>query len=109
MKKGYSVQVFVDFPVAQLGEMSAEEFLKRAWAMFTSIDELADSFCVLAKIKAPDSRSVCLRMDRDYCEVYKNDSEGITTLGSWQFSSQFRGFSKAELWCNMVFLLNHGE
>jgi len=96
--------MYLDVPKDSVGFLDAEDFLREAWGMFVSYEDLSEEFCVVAKIRLPDGRSVCVRIDRDFTSIYKTSSDGVDTLASWQFPATFRGFRLDELWSNMVYL-----
>jgi len=87
--------------------MNAQELLTAMRNTYTSFDTIEDGgICVFAKVTDPNGKAVCLRMDRDYTEIYKKDKTGnTTTLAVWQPAARFKGLSQQDLWCNMVSLL----
>lgn len=107
LKKGYTIKLFV-LPKMRTEHLDAEQFLSSVRDMYTSFETIEDNgTCVFVKIAHPDGNCVCLRMDRDYTEIYGKATAGnVTTLASWQPASRFRGYTQQELWCNMVELLN---
>jgi len=102
VKNGYKLQRYLALPLKVISTMNAKEFLLNALDILMSTDSTENSSCVAAKIFIPSGQVVCLRLDRDYYEIYVKDSEGISTITSWQFTKCFDGFSQEELWCNMV-------
>lgn len=102
-EKGYTLKMFM--PI-QTKEMDAQELLAAMRSTYNSFDTIEEGgACVFAKITSPKGDAVCLRMDRDYIEIYKKNCQGeITTLASWQSAAYFKGFSQGELWCNMISL-----
>lgn len=106
-EQGYSLNTFM--PIQTKG-MDAQELLTAMRSTYNSFDTIEEGdACVFAKITGPKGEAVCLRMDRDYIEIYKKNRQGeVTTLASWQSATRFKGFSQNELWCNMVSLAqNH--
>jgi len=109
LNKGYKLQRFLALPQKNISSMSAEEYLANAIDILMSTQSTENSSCVAAKVFAPNGRVACLRLDRDYFDIYLKSAEGITTMASWQFAKFFRDFSQEELWCNMAMLLNQHE
>ena len=57
---------------AQMQSLDAEGLLSAMRDTYTSFDTIEDGgTCVFAKVTDPNGRAVCLRMDRDYTEIYK--------------------------------------
>lgn len=104
--KGYQLKLYMPM---QTRNMDAQQFLAAMRDTYTSFGTMEDdSTCVFAKVIGPEGKSACLRMDRDYTEIYRKDETGtITTLACWQPAALFKGLSQQELWCNMVALMNH--
>ena len=107
-EQGYSLKMFI--PMQTKG-MDAQELLTAMRSTYNSFDTIEeDGICVFAKITGTKGEAVCLRMDRDYIEIYKKTSQGeVTTLASWQSAARFKGFSQNELWCNMISLARAHE
>lgn len=106
VKRGFSLRTFL-LPKMHAEQLDAEAFLKAARNMFISFDNDESFFLVIAKITltGPTGFAVCLRMDRDYIEIYKKEADGQTiTLASWQGAAKFHGYCQQDLWCNMVAL-----
>ena len=52
--------------------MDAQELLTAMRSTYNSFDTIEEgSACVFAKITSPKGEAICLRMDRDYIEVYQ--------------------------------------
>lgn len=111
-ESGYDVKLFLPakHKVDCKTPSSAKEFLVAMRNAYISFSIEDNSSCVFAKVTAPDGNTACLRMDRDYTEIYKKDIAGrITTMACWQPANLFDGFSQQELWCNMVSLLKSNK
>lgn len=102
LKNGYSVSVFLGTTQASLRSATAEDILRKAWDLFVSFDDQSESFATIAKVRTPSGETATLRLDRDYFEVVREDSEGKGTVASWQFYGGFRGLAQGELWLNMA-------
>lgn len=101
LKKGYRLQPYI--PYLDISEVDAEGLLRGVREVFGSFHNFEDEFIVIAKIICPNDDSVCLRMDRDYYDVYRK-GKYTKTLAIWQFPCTFHGYRQDELWCNMVAL-----
>ena len=102
-EKGYSLKTFM---LMNTSGMDAQELLTAMRSTYNSFDTIEEgSACVFAKITSPKGEAICLRMDRDYIEVYQKSAQGaVTTLAVWQSAVRFKGFRQDELWCNMISL-----
>lgn len=100
-REGFRVSVFVDTDNERFTDISANTFLISGRNMFFSYDEMIDSYCVLAKVTAPDGSSVSLRVDRDFFELNRVCRGRRDTVASWQWSWEFEDFRLDELWCMM--------
>ena len=110
-QEGYKLRRFLPLAPQQIAEMDAEVFLREGLDFFMTspgINVNEDS-CMLARIFAPDGRTVCLRLDRDYFEIYVRDANGSDSAAVWQFEFIFRGYWQDELWSNMVMLLSRHQ
>ncbi|MDE7243968.1 MAG: hypothetical protein K2O18_08335 [Oscillospiraceae bacterium] len=106
-QEGYKLRKFLPLAPQRIAEMDAEVFLREGRGFFMTSPgiNVNDESCVLAKIFAPDGRAVCLRLDRDYFEIYVRDANGSDSAAVWQFGYTFRDYRQDELWSNMVTLL----
>ena len=100
-RDGFRVSVFVDAKIERFIDISADTFLLKGRNMFFSYDEMIDSYCVLAKVTAPDGSAVSLRVDRDFYELNRVRHGDRETVASWQWSWEFKDFRLDELWYMM--------
>ncbi len=110
-QEGYRLRKFLPLAPQQIAEMDAEAFLVEGYRFFMTspgIDVNNDS-CMLAKVFAPDGRTACLRLDRDFFEIYVKDANGNDSVAVWQCGYPFRDHRQDELWSNMVTLLCRHE
>ena len=85
-QEGYKLRRFLPLAPQQIAEMDAEAFLVEGYRFFMTspgIDVNNDS-CMLAKVFAPDGRTDCLRLDRDFFEIYVKGTNGSYSAAAWQ-------------------------
>lgn len=102
-QKGYKLCRYLAIPAQQMQAIDAEAFLLKGRDIFiTSLSTGSDQdSCILAKIFEPGGKSVCLRTDRDFFEIYTRHADGTDTAAYWQWASALRGSRQDELWSNM--------
>jgi len=102
-RNGYKLCRYLAVPAQKIQTIDAEKYLLMGRDIFTTsfANGAIQENCVLAKIFEPGGRSVCLRTDRDYFEIYTRDADGTNTVAYWQWAIALRGSRQDELWSNM--------
>lgn len=106
---GYKLCRYLALPSPEILSIDAETFLLKGRDIFitSSVFGGDQDNCVLAKLFAPEGRAACLRVDRDYFEIFIRDSEGAQTAACWQWAEALRGCRQDELWSNMANFLQN--
>lgn len=106
-RNGYRLCRYLAIPAQKIQTIDAETFLLKGRDIFITSLSLDGSLedCVLAKIIGPESRSVYLKTNRDFFEIYTRDANGTDTAAYWQWANAMRGSRQDELWSNMACFL----
>ena len=98
-KEGFKVSAFLGRKVNV--EERVDKLLREARDLIYEY-ELKD-YVTAFKVIYPDSSYVCLRVDRDYFEIYGKRIDGSTyTVCTWQISTDLAGFRLFELYYYMA-------